>query len=67
MIEEKNSKPVKALETVRLVEREANKVTKVGTSLSPKTKEEIIKFLKENLEVFAWSHEDVPGILEDII
>ena len=66
MIEGKNSKPVKALETVRLVEREANKVTKVGTSLSPKTKEEIIKFLKENLEVFTWSHKDVPGIPEVI-
>ena len=67
MIEEKNSEPVEAVETIGLVEGEAKKVTKVGTSLSPKTKEEIIKFLKENLEVLAWSHEDMPSIPEDII
>ena len=27
----------------------------------------LIQFLKENLDVFAWSHEDMPGILPEII
>ena len=36
-------------------------------SLNPKTKEEIISFLKDNLDVFAWSHEDMPSIPANII
>lgn len=27
----------------------------------------IIKFLKRNLDVFTWSHEDMPSISEDVI
>ena len=30
-------------------------------------KEEIVSFLKDNLDVFAWSHEDMPGIPASII
>ena len=36
-------------------------------SLSPQTKKKIVNFLKENLDVFAWSHEDMLGILDNII
>ena len=43
------------------------KTTQVGTSLNPQTKEEIISFLKDNLDVFAWSHEDMLGIPANII
>ena len=39
----------------------------MGTNLSPQTKKEIVSFLKDNLDLFAWSHEDMPGILADII
>ena len=67
MIEEKNSEAVEALETIELVEGESSKVTKVRTSLDPSTKGEIVKFLKENLDVFAWNHEDMPNISKDII
>lgn len=67
MIEEKSSEAVKALETIELVEGEPTKIMKVGTSLEPSTKEEIIRFLKKNLDVFSWSHEDMPGISRDII
>ena len=42
-------------------------MTQVGTNQSPKTKEEIIGFLKDNLDVFAWSHKDMPGIPANII
>lgn len=34
----------------------------MGNILEGKEKEELIKFLKENKNVFAWSHEDVVGI-----
>ena len=56
MIDEKNSEVVEALETIKLVEREPTKVTKVGMSLDPSMKEEIVKFLRKNLDIFAWSH-----------
>ena len=39
----------------------------MGTNLSPQTKKEIVSFLKDNLDLFAWSHEDMPGILANII
>ena len=67
MIEEKNSEAIEALDTIKLVEGEPTKVTKVGTSLDPSTKEEIVKFLRENLDIFAWIHEDMSGIFKDII
>lgn len=67
MIEEKNSKAVEALETIELIEGEPTKVTKVGISLDPSTKEEIVRFLRKNLDILVWSHEDMPSIFEDII
>ena len=30
-------------------------------------KDELVKFLKKNLDVFAWSHEDMPGIDRQVI
>ena len=67
MIEEKEEDRIEALETVELVEGEANKTTKIGTTLSPEMRTRLIRFLKENLDVFAWSHEDMPGISPEVI
>ena len=67
MIEEKTPEVMEALETIKLVEGELTKTTKVGTNLNPLTKEKIISFLKDNLDVFTWSHEDMPGIPVSII
>ncbi|XP_030964682.1 uncharacterized protein LOC115985938 [Quercus lobata] len=67
MIEEKEEDRIEALETVELVEGEANKTTKIGTTLSPEMRTKLIKFLKENLDAFAWSHEDMPGISPEVI
>ena len=53
MIEEKNSEPVEALESIELVERELMKLTKIGMNLCPEMKVEIVQFLKENLDIFA--------------
>ena len=38
------------------------KTTRIGTTLSPEIRSMLFQFLKENLDVFAWSHEDMPGI-----
>ena len=58
---------MEALETVELAEGEANKTTKIGTTLSPEMRTRLIQFLKENLDIFAWSHKDMLGIAPKII
>ena len=55
------------METVALVEDGIAKTTRIGTMLSPEMRTKLIEFLKENLDVFAWSHEDMPGISPRII
>ena len=67
MIEEKEGDKVEALETVELVEGESSKTTRIGTTLSPEIRIKLVQFLKENLDVFAWSHEDMPGIPSKVI
>ena len=67
IIEEKTQEIVETLEIVELVEGDPIKTTQVGTNLNLQTKKEIISFLKNNLDVFAWSHEDMPGIPANII
>ena len=44
---------MEALETVVLAE---------DMTLSPEMRTRLIQFLKENLDVFAWSHEDMLSI-----
>ena len=66
MIEERSLEVMEALEIVELVEGELTKVTNIGASLDPIVKEGIVEFLKRNLDVFVWSHEDMPSISEDV-
>ena len=63
----KEENKVEALEIVALVEDRTAKTTRIGTTLSPEIRTRLIEFLKENLDVFAWSHEDIPGISPKII
>ena len=67
MIEEKEEDRIKAQEMVELIEGEANKTTKIGMTLSPEMRTRLIRFLKENLDVCAWSHEDMLGISPEVI
>ena len=43
------------------------KTTRIGTTLNPEVRAKLVQFLKENPDVFAWSHEDMPDIALDII
>ena len=63
--EEKNK--AEALETVALIEDGTAKTTRIRTTQSSEMGTRLIEFLKENLDVFAWSHEDMPGISPKII
>ena len=38
-----------------------------GTNLNNQMKKELVQFLKENLDIFAWSHEDMPSIAAEVI
>ena len=67
MIEEKGENKMEALETVALAEDETTKTARIGTTLSPGMRTRLIQFLKENLDIFAWSHEDMPGISPKVI
>ena len=67
VIEEKDEDKVEVLETVELADGQATKTTRISTTLSPGIRAKLIQFLKENLDVFARSHEDMPSIPPEII
>ena len=55
------------MENIELVEGDPSKSTKIGKEFQPYLKDELVKFLKKNLDVFAWSYEDMPGIDGNVI
>ena len=67
VIEEKGENKMEALETVVLAEDKTTKTTRIGTTLSPGMRAKLIQFLKKNLDVFTWSHEDMSGISPEVI
>ena len=67
MIEKKEEENVETLETVELVDEEPMKTTRVGMTIGTDIKRKLVQLLKENLDIFAWSHEDMPGISIEII
>ena len=68
-IEEKRivAEPTEALENIPLDESNIKRYTRVGADLEEKTKKDLVQFLKKNIDVFAWSHEDMPGIDPSVI
>ena len=66
-IKEKEEDKVEALEELELVEGKTTKTKRIGTTLSPEMKSMLVQFLKENLDVFAWSHKDMPDISPKVI
>ena len=62
MVEEEPPKPMDEAKNVVLIEGDLSKTTKVGKELQQTLKDELVRYLKKNLDVFAWSHEDMPKI-----
>ena len=56
------AEPTKLLEDIPLDVNNPEKYTRVGANMEGKIKQDIVQFLKKNIDVFAWSHEDMPGI-----
>ena len=67
MIKEKEEDKVEALETMELVEGESVKTTRIGMTLSLEMRMRLVQFLKENLDIFVWSHEDMLSISSKVI
>ena len=53
---------VEKLEEVLLNDSVHERTTKIRTLASPAIHQEITAFLRSNQDVFAWTHEDMPGI-----
>ena len=45
-----------------VAEGNTEKFFQIGTKLPPQEKEELVKFLKRNIDAFAWDACDAPGI-----
>ena len=71
LVEQRNkgiAQPItEELESINLGTNELPKIIKIGTTLSPSEKEQLVELLRENLEAFAWSYKDMPGVDTDIV
>ena len=56
------TEPVERLEEILLDNSKPSQTTKIGTLASPTVRQALMTFLRDNRDVFAWSHEDMPGI-----
>ena len=56
------TEPVEKLEEIPLDSFDPGRTTKIGTLANPAIHQELITFLRGSRDVFAWSHEDMPGI-----
>ena len=54
-------------EAVNLGTEEERKEVKIGTTLSPATRKELIDLLQDYSDVFAWSYQDMSGLDTDIV
>ena len=61
------AKPIEVLEDIPLEEGNPEKFTRIGTSMEEKKKQDLIHFLRKNIDVFTWSYEDMPRIDPSVI
>ena len=55
------------LEVINLGSEEDPKEVKIGALLHPDVKSRLIEILKEYVDIFAWSYQDMPGLDIDIV
>ena len=61
------TEPVEKLEEVFLDDSNHERTTKIGTLASPAIRQKLTAFLRSNRDIFAWTHEDMPGIDPSVI
>ena len=59
--------PSEELNAIVLDDEHPEKTTRIRVNLSTQTRKSIVHFLKNNKDVFAWSHEDMPDIDPSVI
>uniref|UniRef100_A0A2N9INB9 Uncharacterized protein n=1 Tax=Fagus sylvatica TaxID=28930 RepID=A0A2N9INB9_FAGSY len=64
IVEERRNfaEPTEKLEEITLTEGNEKRKTRIGTTMPAEIRGSIVQFLRENADVFAWSHEDMPGM-----
>ena len=66
--EESSIKPYKeSLDTINLSSEEEPKEVKIGSLLHPDMKSMLTELLKEYVDIFAWSYQDMLGLDTDIV
>ena len=55
------------LKDIPLDKNNPERYTRVRASMERKTKQDLVRFLKKSIDVFAWSHEDMPSIDPSVI
>ncbi|CAA0833885.1 Unknown protein, partial [Striga hermonthica] len=58
----KRAEPMDEVEIIFIDEETCKKQLRIGSRLPEPLKTELIKFLREDADVFAWTHEDMVGI-----
>ncbi|GAV85114.1 RVT_1 domain-containing protein, partial [Cephalotus follicularis] len=66
-VEPERPQPVEDVLQVPVEEGNNEKVFQVGSQLEEAEKGELITFLRDNKDIFAWSTEEVPGISPDVM
>ena len=61
------AEPTEVLEDVLLQEDDPEKFTRIGTSMKEKAKKDLIQFSRKSIDVFTWSHDDMPRIDPSVI
>ena len=61
------AKPTKALENISLDKHNLEKSTRIRVDLKERIKKDLIRFLREDIDVFAWNHKDMLGIDPSVI
>ena len=65
--DEMKIRPVEGLVKVSVCEKEPTRVLKLGENLSCELKKKFTRFLMANLDIFAWTHEDMVRIHPDVM
>ena len=58
---------IEVLEDVSLDASNPERFRRIGTSMGEKTKQDLVGFLKKGIDIFAWSHKDMPEIDPSVI
>ncbi|WJX56837.1 hypothetical protein P8452_42457 [Trifolium repens] len=61
--QERRVSPIEELEEIQ-IGKEQHQTTSIGTAMGEKERRDVLAILRENVDLFAWKPEDMPGIDE---